>query len=319
MFSRTVSLLSAPLVLLLVAGSVGAKCQKYADAAKSAAASFQSNTSSTAVDPDTAAQVLSTVFKGQENHLDTGKSYDDVQWVSIAYLRAGNIPLAKKYYDIAATGGDTAYCGGGLFWNGKHDFKNAITNELFMATSGYLFDETQEQKYLENLKKTWSWLKSTKMRGKNGLFNDGLTKDGTCSNDGGIQWTYNQGTVLVGLGYLFKHTGDQRYLRDARGIIDAIIKTQTVSGGLREACEDQKVVLCNLDQQTFKGITMYFMAWYLSISGDSQPRYSAFIKAQADKVIANAKTATGDLGVPPTSSSHASALGALVAAAQQDC
>jgi hypothetical protein len=41
------------------------------------------------------------VFAAWEGQLDNGNSYDDVQWVSIAYLRAGNLAQAQKYYDIA--------------------------------------------------------------------------------------------------------------------------------------------------------------------------------------------------------------------------
>lgn len=57
--------------------------------------------------------VINTVFNGWQDHLDNGKSYDDVQWVAIAYLRAGNQAEARKYYDIASTAVDNSYCGGG--------------------------------------------------------------------------------------------------------------------------------------------------------------------------------------------------------------
>lgn len=49
----------------------------------------------------TYSDVINTVFAAWEGQLDNGNSYDDVQWVSIAYLRAGNLAQAQKYYDIA--------------------------------------------------------------------------------------------------------------------------------------------------------------------------------------------------------------------------
>lgn len=144
--------------------------------------------------------------------------------------------------------------------------------------------------------------------------------------------------------------GDEQALNDAYKIIDALITNQSNDGGLRESCEDSKQNLCNADQQTFKGITVYFMyvrqlllgifsrlilehsSWFLSISGqDNGTKYSDFIKAQADKILENAaidgrdgeygsvwyaKAASNDDG---GAQSQASALGALVAAGQQSC
>ncbi len=57
--------------------------------------------------------VINTVFDGWENQLDNGGSYDDVQWVAIAYIQAGRHNEAKHYYDVASQGLDSSYCGGG--------------------------------------------------------------------------------------------------------------------------------------------------------------------------------------------------------------
>jgi hypothetical protein len=59
------------------------------------------------------ADVVNTVFNGWQNWLDTGGSYDDVQWVAITYAQAGQVDNAKHYYDIAASAWTTDYCGGG--------------------------------------------------------------------------------------------------------------------------------------------------------------------------------------------------------------
>ena len=50
---------------------------------------------------------------------------------------------------------------------------------------------------------------------KRPVFNDGLSREGQCNNNGGTQWTYNQGTILAGLGYLWKATLDETYIQDA--------------------------------------------------------------------------------------------------------
>ncbi|KAJ7160100.1 glycoside hydrolase family 76 protein [Mycena filopes] len=341
------------LALLASSPLASATCKKYVDAAVTAAAKLQStyfvggsygsqqpwinavdsfhlSELDTLAGRSTYSDVINTVFNPWFGQLDNGNSYDDVQWVSIAFLRAGNVAQAKKYYDIASSAVSTNYCGGGLFWNGNHDYKNAITNELYITTSGYMYHATQDAKYLNNLKKTWNWLKASKMKGSNGLFNDGLTNDGKCNNNKGIQWTYNQGALLPGLAYLYKYAGDESAIKSAWAIMDALIMGMTVDGGLREPCETVTANQCNSDQQTFKGILVHYMAWFLRISGrDNGAKYSGFIKAQANKVM---KFATGPPGFYSnlwydanggaatwTASSQASALGALVAAGQQNC
>nr|UUA80606.1 glycoside hydrolase family 76 protein [Flammulina filiformis] len=341
-------------LVLLGPTLVNCLCQKYVDAAVSAAANLQSRYFGadgtygdqaiwiSAVDDwhlqrldaltgqSTYSSVIDTVYHGNEDYLENGGSYDDVQWVSIDYLLSGNVEMGKKYYDIASTAVDSTYCGGGLFWSGARDYKNAITNELYMATSGYLYEKTQDDQYLTNLKNTWAWLAGTGMKGANGLFNDGLTKDGTCANNGQTQWTYNQGVVLVGLGYLNKYAGSQEAVATAWEIMNAIIENLTIDSGLRESCESDTQMRCNSDQQSFKGILVEYMAWFLSITGrDDGTKYSDFIKLQADKVLANARDADGyysnlwyatDKGAATrTGPSQGAALGALVAAAEQNC
>ncbi|KAJ7033415.1 glycoside hydrolase family 76 protein [Mycena alexandri] len=331
----------ASLAFLASSPLVSATCQKYVDAAVTAAANLQSTYFTggsygsqqpwiNAVDSFHLTELDTLAGLSTYSDLDNGNSYDDVQWVSIAYLRAGNLAQAQKYYDIASTAVSTDYCGGGLFWNGNHDYKNAVTNELYITTSGYMYDVTKDGQYLTNLQNTWNWLKASKMMGSNGLFNDGLTNDGNCNNNQGTQWTYNQGALLPGLAYLYKYTGDESAIQSAWAIMDAVIMGMTVNGGLRETCESTTANFCNADQQTFKGILVHYMSWFLGVSGrDNGAKYSGFIMAQADKVL---QFSTGPAGFYSnlwydanggaatwTASSQASALGALVAAGQQNC
>ncbi|KAK0205505.1 glycoside hydrolase family 76 protein [Desarmillaria ectypa] len=335
-------------------------CQKYVDAATTAATNLQSGYFSggtypsqpvwiSAVDAwhlqrldgltgaSTYSSVINTVFTNYENELQNGGSYDDVQWVSVAYLLAGNIDMAKKYYDIASTAVDSSYCGGGLFWSSARDYKNTITNELYLATSGYLYDVTQDTQYLTNLKNTWEWFSTSSLRGSNGLYNDGLSKDGLCANNGQTQWTYNQGVVLAGLGFLYKciptsvpDTHDESAISTAWSIMDAILADLVDNGALRESCDSTTSTTCNNDQVSFKGILVEYMAWFLSITGrDNGTKYSDFIKLQADKVLQNAVGTAGwysnlwydsnSNGAVSTAASQGAALGAFVAAGAQSC
>jgi len=95
---------------------------------------------------------MDTVFNPSRGWLDTGEYFDDVQWVSIAYGRDHDVANQIKYYDIATTALDSTSCRGGIFWSKARDYKNAITSELYMTTSGYLWDSTKDEKYLKALK-----------------------------------------------------------------------------------------------------------------------------------------------------------------------
>ncbi len=153
----------------------------------------------------------------------------------------------------------------------------------------------------------WEWFNASAMRGSNGLYNDGLSKDGRCANNGQTQWTYNQGVVLVGLGFLYKcmcilcsepprskpasvlDTHDESTISTAWSIMDAILADLVDNGALRESCDSTTSTTCNNDQVSFKGILVEYMAWFLSITGrDNGTKYSNFIKLQADKVLQNA-------------------------------
>ncbi|PBK90789.1 hypothetical protein ARMGADRAFT_933520, partial [Armillaria gallica] len=140
--------------------------------------------------------------------------------------------------------------------------------------------------------------------------------------------TYNQGVILVGLGYLYKYSQDEKFLRDAFTIMDAIITHLIVDEGLRESCESLTQTSCNADQATFKGITVYYMTWFLKLTGEeSRSKYKSSVKLQADKVLENASGpegwysnlwyGKGQDGAQFTASSQVAALGAFVAAGQQ--
>jgi predicted alpha-1,6-mannanase (GH76 family) len=90
---------------------------------------------------------------------------------------------ASALYDYVAAEWDETSCGGGVWWSGARDYKNAIVNELFILTSANGYLRTGNQTYLDNAKKTWNWLLNSGMRNSDGLFNDGLNT-ATCKNNG---------------------------------------------------------------------------------------------------------------------------------------
>eukprot|EP01124_Arcella_intermedia_P023810 TRINITY_DN3869_c0_g1_i1.p1 TRINITY_DN3869_c0_g1~~TRINITY_DN3869_c0_g1_i1.p1 ORF type:complete len:374 (-),score=63.08 TRINITY_DN3869_c0_g1_i1:11-1132(-) len=226
-------------------------------------------------------------------------SYDDAQWVILYYYKVSDylnflgqddssfVGSAGAIYDYVSAQWDDV-CGGGLWWSGAHDYKNAIVNELFILTSASGFLRTGNQTYLQNAKKTADWLLRTGMRNPEGLFNDGLVT-ATCKNNGQTTWTYNQGVIASGLGFLGRALNDSRYWEEAEVTLDAVAEKLTVNGILKESCDDQRPGggSCDHDQQIFKGVFVKHLGYYLDATGGDPGRvgkYERFLGAQQSAV-----------------------------------
>jgi len=102
------------------------------------------------------------------------------------------------YLEMAKFDADYMYeyvdnvCGGGIWWNIYRNYKNAITNELYIYTAAALHNRIPgDTKYLNQATTMWNWFKGSGMINEDNLINDGLRDD--CSNNRQTTWTYNQG------------------------------------------------------------------------------------------------------------------------------
>lgn len=171
---------------------------------------------------------------------------------------------ARIFWDIASQGWDTTLCGGGMNWNPRLEpYKNAITNELFIAASAsmYLYfpgdsntspfinshdprmadpaanttsdsREPHEMKHLQAALAGYNWLIHSGMMNEQGLYADGFHITGwnnasnpnkRCDARNDMVYTYNQGVVLTGQIGLWKVTGDERFLSDGHRLIQSTI------------------------------------------------------------------------------------------------
>ena len=226
-------------------------------------------------------QVVS--FYSGENALSLRtQKYDDMQWVVLEWLEAIKfvnlystinsafsgeqyIPefahRARIFWDLASQGYNTTLCGGGMLWTDQlTPYKNAITNELFVASSVamYLYfpgDDNPEPysvpgtpynssqalppipahdvRYLNAAIEEYNWLTTSNMTNSQGLYVDGFHITGwTNSSDIGTGkcdardesvYTYNQGVLLSGLRGLWEATGDEKYLNDGYTLVQNVI------------------------------------------------------------------------------------------------
>ena len=251
--------------------------------------------------------------------------FDDNLWWALAWMAAGDLTGDARYRAAAQaifahtlSGWDDA-CGGGMWWNEKRDYKNAITNELFLTLAALLAARVPGQpEYRDWALREWEWLHGSGMIGPSGLVNDGLTAD--CANNGGTTWTYNQGVILGGLAALYDLTGDQAYLRQGEVIADAALRSLVDQAGILAEPGEAKVTGGDRDMPQFKGI---FVRYLHDFSRHRRkPEYGAFFRTNADSVLARAGNQAGQFGLrwagqfdKADASRQASAVEVLTAAA----
>lgn len=247
------------------------------------------------------------------------RSYDDSGWVAIAWAKAfqltGNASYLKRaevFWQQVQTEGWDSKCGGGLYWagdkaGGGNRYKNAISNELFLMSSGLLYSITGNQTYLAWAVKEWKWFYKSSMLLSSGEINGGLTQ--SCKNDRSEGFTYNQGVILGGIAMLHKATNgsDPTLLSAATAIIVNMLKAggkyTHADGVLREPCEPKNVRRlsnissvggrqleqaksgCDADQLQFKGVFMRYLAYFLEIMSNSQRKSTAQTYAANERTL----------------------------------
>jgi hypothetical protein len=226
-------------------------------------------------------QVLS-FYTGEDAISLRTQKYDDMQWVVLEWLEAIKFVnlyatidttfdgtqyiaefahRARIFWDLASVGYNTTLCGGGMLWTDQlTPYKNAITNELFVASSiaMYLYfpgDDNPEPysvpgtpynssqalppipahdvRYLNAAIEEYNWLSTSNMTNSQGLYVDGFhitgwtspssPGTGNCDSRDEDVYTYNQGVLLSGLRGLWEATGDDTYLSDGYTLIQSVI------------------------------------------------------------------------------------------------
>jgi predicted alpha-1,6-mannanase (GH76 family) len=241
--------------------------------------------------------VVATYDQNSSGQFLDDLGYDDEAWWAHAWVRAydltGNalyLSAAKTIFADMITAWDTTVCGGGIWWNRNRNYKNAITNELFLLLAASLHNRTAGDSgtgsYLDWALEEWGWFSGSGIINGSSLINDGLTPGadaGVCSNNGQTTWTYNQGVVLGGLAEMYEATGDATWLARAEPIADAALASLTDANGImQEPCGSGG---CDSDQIGFKGIFVRNLARLYD--HDRKPSYFDFIVVNARSAWAN--------------------------------
>src|SRR5260370_13734522 len=101
-----------------------------------------------------------------------------------AYLNAARTIFTHN------TGAWDDTCRGGLWWNTSRNYKNAITNELFLTLAGLLHQRVPgDSSYLSWAQPERGWFQASCLIGPSGPANDGLPPAG--ANNRGSTEIYN--------------------------------------------------------------------------------------------------------------------------------
>jgi predicted alpha-1,6-mannanase (GH76 family) len=214
--------------------------------------------------------------------------YDDNGWWGLAWVAAYDLTGDERYLVAArtifanlVTGWDAA-CGGGMWWNTDRKYKNAISNELFLALAARLHQRcgNGHDYYLDWAIRQWEWFCASGLIGASSLVNDGLTA--ACENNAGVTWTYNQGVILGGLSALYEITGETAYLRQGEAIADAALRLLTRPAGILVEPGEAATAATDGDRPQFKGV--FVRNLYDFYRQSARPAYREFILSNASSI-----------------------------------
>ncbi|QSZ36391.1 hypothetical protein DSL72_006267 [Monilinia vaccinii-corymbosi] len=215
-------------------------------------------------------------YFGQDAFALRQQAYDDMLWVVLGWLdtvkfidlhaqlhysnssqpewygkqyKSAFAHRARLFWELASQGWDTTLCGGGMIWSPYLlPYKNAITNELYIAASisMYLYfpgDSNlspfilsnpayppRDAAYLKAAVDAYKWLTSSNMTNSEGLYVDGYHisnlsggENTKCDSRNEMVYTYNQGVLLTGQRGLYDATAARSYLEDGHKLISDVI------------------------------------------------------------------------------------------------
>ncbi|SDZ90355.1 Predicted alpha-1,6-mannanase, GH76 family [Pedobacter hartonius] len=171
------------------------------------------------------------------NNTTTWFIYDDMMWWVIALTNAYQITGNTVYLDKAKAGFDRVWNGsydpvaGGMFWDFQHSGKNSCINYPTVIAAMKLYAVTKNEAYFTKATSIYAWSRAN-------LFdtNSGRVADNKIGNvPGYADYTYNYGTCIGSAMALYKATGTQSYLADAKLCANYVKNTMSDSNGILPA------------------------------------------------------------------------------------
>lgn len=146
--------------------------------------------------------------------------YDDNVWLGIDFCDLYAATGDRRYLSEAETiwrfieSGTDDVLGGGIYWcEQKKHSKNTCSNAPGAVYALKLHAATGDARYLEQARALYDWTKRTLMDPEDGLYFDNVNLRGAI---GRAKFAYNSGQMVQAGALLYRATGDEGYLADAR-------------------------------------------------------------------------------------------------------
>lgn len=196
----------------------------------------------TEIDPDTYKPYLDSMVIAVEKYYDDKRTppgyqaypvqfgkvdryYDDNGLVGIDYIDSYNVTgnpaylaKAKEVMTFIMSGWWDEYEGAVSWLEGHKDQKPACSNGKATVLALKLYEATKDEQYLEKGKRFYNWMmKYLRDDSLNIVWNSFLTEKGEVQKHA---YTYNTGTMIQAGVRLYRITGEEKYLNDARALAE---------------------------------------------------------------------------------------------------
>lgn len=192
--------------------------------------------------------------------------HDDMMWWIISLARAHQITNNPDYLAASVAGFQRVWDeshdpqGGGMWWDFNKTGKNSCINFPTVIAAMTLYNITKDNAYLDKAKSIYSW-------GQTNLYDPtkGRVADNNVNgNKGWSDYTYNQGTFIGAAVMLYKQTGEQSYLDQAKQAADYTKNTMSDKDGILPAEGDWN------EQGVLKAIFGHYMMTLVKDAGQEQ-------------------------------------------------
>lgn len=193
--------------------------------------------------------------------------YDDEEWIALTMTRLYEVTGDDKYMqttrmlwnDIKDAWNDE-YAGGGIAWNRSERWsKNACSNGPACLLACRLYEVENNAEDLEWAKKIYDWMRNTLFNPATGAVADNI--NGNTGDLNSLTLSYNQGTFMASAHRLYKFTGDEVYLKDARRAANFCISDASCIDASNNVIRDEG----DGDGALFKGI---FMRYFVDLTNE---------------------------------------------------
>ncbi|RYO73725.1 hypothetical protein DL766_005233 [Monosporascus sp. MC13-8B] len=231
-----------------------------------------------------------TAMSAVENNFENPPE-DQPQWLAL---------VQAVFNEWADRWNEETLCGGGLRWqifpfNNGYNYKNSISNGCMFNIASRLARYTGNDTYADWAGKVWDWMELHDFIDPEFNIYDGAGIANNCDEHDSTQWTYNAGIFLQGAAMMYNHTGgDDKWRARTEGLARRTAEHFFEGGVVAErACEPSR--RCNIDQQTFKG---YLMRWMASASVTAPFMFDTLMPLIRSSAQAAAQQCSGDTGPP---------------------